>query len=115
MKKNLNLKCLALSICCFVIGFFFRISYLHLGLNQLLFSFVVGLSILSMMYFLLCTFNFKDRFRQLITLTIGLIVIKLVISSMYDSLFITQIAGIAAGGLLCCVTFIRKIDRWLIK
>jgi len=38
MKKNLNLKCLALSICCFVIGFFFRISYLHLGLNQLLFS-----------------------------------------------------------------------------
>jgi hypothetical protein len=116
MKKEINAKVILLTVIFGFLALFTRVIVINFSLDLIYLHLISPIFTTLFIYFLTVSFSKKQHhLYNALKLVIGIILFKIIIYyGEYDDYFILRIIGLLIGLIILCITYIDKINRWLI-
>ncbi len=117
MTKFGNIKFALLTLILGLILILLRISIVNFNLDEVYVNLLPPFFVIPFIYFFTVSFSKKQhRWQYALQLVLGLMLVKfLVYYGKYDELFIIRTIGSIASLLLISISYIDKIEKWLIR
>ena len=114
--KSLNLKFFALFLLYACFAVLSRVLYTQTNFDKEFLYFLAGINVIPMVFYLLVGLNKNmHTIKNLMSLILGNVLLQFFIKDGIDKYYIALNLGIILSSILIGITFIKKINKWLLE